>query len=251
LPNLPAARVRCVLIGERWLGILGQPLARLGVAAIPVPADARLNQMERHYADMCVFHVGEDRLITGSADANWLDHLKKYGFEVIQGKAAITARHPDSIALNAAVLSGHLIHDLRHTDPSILEAVTLPRIHTKQGYTKCAVCVVDGRAVITSDMGVYKAISGLYDCMLIKPGFIRLEDKYDGFIGGSGVKLAPDILAFTGLLDRHPDYENICDFLAVKKIKPIFLTNQPCFDVGSILPVIEESDVSASLGVGR
>ena len=74
----------------------------------------------------------------------------------------------------------------------------------------------------------------------IAPGHIELEGFEYGFIGGAVFKLSKRELAFTGRLDAHPDYNNIIAFLDARGIAPIYLTDAPAFDVGSILPLIEK-----------
>ncbi len=61
-----------------------------------------------------------------------------------------------------------------------------------------------------------------------------------GFIGGAAFKMAKETLAFTGTLDRHPDQAAIEEFLAARKIKPVYITHYPIFDIGGVLPVTEK-----------
>ena len=73
----------------------------------------------------------------------------------------------------------------------------------------------------------------------ITPGFVELYGFREGFIGGAAFKLAPDIIAFTGRLTRHPDKALILDFLKKHGVSAVYLTDKPVFDVGSVIPVIE------------
>jgi hypothetical protein len=113
-------------------------------------------------------------------------------------------------------------------------------IHVNQGYTKCSVCVVDERSIITSDFGIAAAArqNGL-DVLTIRQGYIELPGFEFGFIGGSAWKLSEHALAFTGRLDDHPDKDRILDYLTARVIEPVFLTDGPIFDIGSAIPIIE------------
>ena len=52
--------------------------------------------------------------------------------------------------------------------------------------------------------------------------------------------LGRKLLAFTGSLGAHPDGERIKEFLHSRGVEPLELTDGPLYDVGSILPLLEE-----------
>ena len=136
--------------------------------------------------------------------------------------------------------AGDFFHRLDASSPEALANLPagLETVNIAQGYAKCSVCVVDGRSVITADRGIAKAaLSAGLDVLTVTPGYIELEGFDCGFIGGASFKLAPDVMAFTGTLDGHPDRDAIISFLAVRGIKPLFLTGRPAFDIGSALPL--------------
>ena len=110
----------------------------------------------------------------------------------------------------------------------------------RQGYSRCAVCTVDADSIITADRGIAVAAesNGMH-VLLIRPGYIRLEGYPYGFIGGASCKLASDKLAFTGSLDIHPDREAILGFLSERGISPVYLSQEPAFDIGSMIPLFE------------
>ena len=114
-------------------------------------------------------------------------------------------------------------------------------ISCKQGYARCCTCVVDEGAIITSDRGIAAAArkKGI-EVLEISAGHIALEGFPYGFIGGASFKLEKNILAFTGTLDRHPDREAIGQFLFLRKVHPVYITQEPVFDIGSAIPIIEK-----------
>ncbi|MCD7749821.1 MAG: hypothetical protein LUH42_07205, partial [Oscillospiraceae bacterium] len=111
------------------------------------------------------------------------------------------------------------------------------KVTVAQGYTRCAVCVVAERAIITADHGIVRAVNNNnininMDVLEIMPGYIDLVGFDYGFIGGASFKLDENTVAFTGLLDGHPNRTEILSFLAKHSVKPVFLTNDPIFDIG-------------------
>jgi hypothetical protein len=100
---------------------------------------------------------------------------------------------------------------------------------------------VDEKSIITADRGIYHSVTSAgMDALLINPGHIVLKGFDYGFIGGAAFKISKHKLAFTGLLELHPDKDKILKFLADRKIEPIYLTKQPIFDIGSAIPIIEK-----------
>ena len=62
-----------------------------------------------------------------------------------------------------------------------------------------------------------------------------------GFIGGATGKTGKNKLAVNGRLDNHPDCNKIIDFLYKYNITPVELINDVITDIGSIIPLLEES----------
>ena len=73
----------------------------------------------------------------------------------------------------------------------------------------------------------------------IQKGFISLPGYDYGFIGGCCGKLSKNILAFTGKIESHPDYNNIKDFCRNYNVNVLSLTNDDLLDIGGILPIAE------------
>lgn len=237
-PHLPKGKVGLLALGERYGAQLAAPLYALGVQALWIP-DARFSDGRlAGHADLRLLHLGGRRIV--SACGTDIDNiLTNKGFEVIPVPEPGEG-YPRDCALNACIAGGRFFHRLDASSPEALANLPagLETVNIAQGYAKCSVCVVDGRSVITADRGIAKAaLSAGLDVLTVTPGYIELEGFDCGFIGGASFKLAPDVMAFTGTLDGHPDRDAIISFLAVRGIKPLFLTGRPAFDIGSALPL--------------
>lgn len=242
--SLPEGKVVSVIAGERYMAQLSGPLERMGASYIPMPDCSHVMPALSGHADLVISHLGENRFIIAKnaevENVELVNILTNSGGRVRLSTKALGNVYPDDVILNCCIIGDKLLCNTHHTDPSVLEMFP-KRIHVKQGYAKCAVCVVDDNSAITSDEGIYKQMqrSGI-DVLLISPGYIELRGFDTGFIGGSSFKLAPNIMAFTGSLDMHPDGQSIFSFLSRKGISSICLTTEPIFDVGSVIPVFEQ-----------
>lgn len=174
--------------------------------------------------------------------------------------------YPGNIIYNAVCTGKYFIHNLKYTDPGLLQAVrkwhrqyypheTLQLIDVPQGYTRCCCLPVDDTSFITSDMGIAKALASYdTDVLLIERGHILLPGFDYGFIGGCGGNLlipqAADqrtvdkrtagaksvrTVVFNGNLEAHPDHEKIAAFVHDRNIDLIYFKDYPLTDIGSIL----------------
>ena len=240
IPHLPQNRAVLAAAGERYRGRLGAALEDLGVEMLWLPDAPGADRRLAGHADLSMLHLGGNKIVCACAEPI-VNFLTNRGFELFSAPGP-AERYPGDCALNACIAGGIFFHRLDVTARAALEnASELETVNVAQGYAKCSVCVVDERSIITADRGIAEAARGrALDVLEIAPGHIELEGFEYGFIGGAAFKLSKSELAFTGWLDAHPDYNNIIAFLDARGIAPIYLTDAPAFDVGSILPLIEK-----------
>lgn len=168
--------------------------------------------------------------------------LSQYGFNVIKGSSVIKYKYPNNTQYNICILGKYAIHNFDYTDKRILDYLdnnNFIKINLKQGYSKCSICVVDEKSIITSDEGVYNTVKNHnIDCLLIKKGHIDLFELNYGFIGGCSGLISNDKLAFCGDITKHPDYDKILTFLNSKNKNIICLSKEKLLDLGSIIPLM-------------
>lgn len=158
--------------------------------------------------------------------------------------------YPGNIIYNAVCTGKYFIHNLRYTDPMLIEAAGLwhetgfpgqpfIKINVKQGYTRCCCLPVDDTSFITSDRGIARSLTEAGACVLtISEGNIDLPGFDYGFIGGCAGHLIIDgrrTVVFNGDLSSHPDYEKIAAFIKDRDIDLKFFDDHTLTDIGSIL----------------
>lgn len=151
--------------------------------------------------------------------------------------------YPGNIIYNAVCTGKYFIHNLKYTDPDLMQkaqSTSLTFIDVPQGYTRCCCLPVDDRSFITSDHGIAKALSAYdVDVLLIEKGHIALPGFDYGFIGGCcGHVIDNDgqhVIVFNGDLTMHPDHPEIISFIEEHGIKPVWFKGEPLMDIGSIL----------------
>lgn len=169
---------------------------------------------------------------------DFIDSLKKLNINIIFSKNTLKSTYPLDISLNALNTPNFFMHNLKYTDPVLLNKVkeTKKLINVKQGYTKCSTAIVKDNAFITSDTGIAKALhKENMDVLLLPPSDILLPHLDYGFIGGCCGLIEDNVLAFFGDLDSYLYGNDVYKFLKKHKVEPVFLKKGKLVDRGSIL----------------
>lgn len=248
-PNLPSSRVGELIIGTRYRSLLENALNRLGIEVLSCPDNNRLSNEVRGHVDLSIVHLGGKSLVIDSmlADSSplFVKMLTNRGLELLTAEQQNADRNITEYSLCSCLLGKHFIHSLKNTDKTVLSNLDEHTniINVRQGYSKCSVCIVDDNSIITSDSGIARALrtAGI-STLEITPGYIYLKGYSYGFIGGSAFKISNNQLAFTGSLKFHPDCCRIERYLESKNIEPVYLNNEPIFDVGSAILLREYSN---------
>lgn len=244
-PNLPEA-CSALIYGEKYAGILRKHLDSLRIHSILLPDNPDVDKRLSGHADLSVLHTGGEKLylapyLKGSGFAS---QLADCGAQIVYPKITQETAYPADAQLNLCAVGNRVICNPGTASAEIVEYLTIikgnKRVPVRQGYSRCAVCVVDADSIVTSDRGIAAAAAadGM-KVLLICPGYICLDGFSYGLIGGASFKLSSDRLAFTGRLDAHPDAGAILSFLAERGVEPVYLTEEPVFDIGSAVPILE------------
>ena len=244
-PNLPSD-CSAVIYGQKYAGILQKSLKLSNIESILFPDNPSIDPRLAGHADLSVLHAGGDRVYLAPylKDTSFAQQLQAYGMQIVYPVIQQGAVYPQDSQLNICLMGQHVICNPKTACVDIVDYLTnncdLSFNSVRQGYSRCAVCVVDAESLITADRGIAQAAAanGL-QVLLIQAGHIRLDGFPYGFIGGAAFKLASDKLAFTGSLDAHPDRDAILRFLYARHVEPVFLSQEPLFDIGSAIPVFE------------
>ncbi len=114
-------------------------------------------------------------------------------------------------------------------------------IYVPQNYAKCCSVIVNDYSVITCDyyIGRFLKEHGYNVLTVGGSADIRLNGYSSGMIGGCAAKLAPDLLVFTGDINKYEHGESVRDFCADVGVDVFSLSSRPLYDYGGILPITE------------
>lgn len=213
-----------------------ESLAASGFFLIPSKKLGQIQGALSTHPDVQVCKISDKILVVSPEVYDYYKNiLEKYGIIVRKGGTALGDKYPSDSAYNLAANETLAIHNFKITDEKVREEIKakgLREIPVNQGYSKCNILFTP-TGLITSDMGIYKKVTGVKK-LLISPGNISLLGYDYGFIGGASGTYK-DTVYFLGDLSLHPDYEKIKNFLAADQTKFICLSKDPLTDYGSLI----------------
>jgi len=245
-PNLPENRASLVVLDGRARKTIINSLKDMGIEVLLTTKCTDLYDAVSYHPDIFIHHLWGNHIIAApNAPADFLRNLEKHGFNIIMGQKSISGKYPDDIAYNVARIGDYAVCNIVHTDKKLLQCLTdrgIRIIDVKQGYSKCSLCIVDNKAVITSDEGLYSTLLKYdFDILKINPGSICLSGLDYGFIGGASGLISNDTVAFAGNIMLHPDYKIIKEFLLRHGKNEKVLDSKELMDIGTIIPLKEYS----------
>ena len=242
-PHLPQKKITLAAVSEKAHSVR-RALVSLDIRCLPVPCCRDLAGPVASHADMMLHHLENDRFLLAQGNARLRRRLEREKGAIQLLSCKLAPFYPHDILLNVFRL-GHHCFGLETCAAEIrafCEEKNLIYHPVKQGYAKCSTVLVNEQACITADTSIAAAVKqcGL-DALQIRPGFVELPGYPYGFLGGASGKLSPDVLAFAGNLDTHPDAEAIRGFLLNHHVSALSLQEGPLLDLGGILPLREEA----------
>ncbi len=240
LPNLPSGQVSVVAAGEDYADEIAKALMPFGIKTLSCPGNPDVDKRLRSHIDLSVFHLGGNKFVFSKSlsDSSFAYELRQMDAEILVSDSEFSSQYPNDAFFCALSNGEKVFHNAKFCDPHIIDGFPNRLIHVNQGYAKCAVCLVSETAAITADSGLCTAMEheGM-KVLKIDTGGITLSGFAQGFIGGASFKIASDKLAFSGTLQNHPNKTEIQEFLDLHGVTPIYLTEKPIFDIGSIIPI--------------
>ncbi len=241
--NLPQNEVCHCVLGENSLNTI-EFLNRIGIKTLTTKKSLKLDDEISFHADTQVIYLGNSTAVISPNQAHLEKKLKEIGCRVEEAENEPFSPYPNDILLNFTIINDTVIGKFDFASKKLLDyikAYNLKCINTKQGYSKCSICVVNEKAIITEDNGITTLLkNSQYDVLKIEPNFIALSDNHYGFLGGASAKLSKDVIFFNGNIEEHPSYKDIISFLDYHNVKPIYDKSYKLTDIGSIIPITEK-----------
>lgn len=240
-PFIPLNPADIVIIDGRVGQEMINNLKKMNIKTIiPTIKCREVEESISYHPDIVIHPIDHNTLVISPSVFDYYDKkLKGLGIKIIKGNTYLGRNYPSDIAYNVGRVGNIALHKILHTDKIVknhLKSENIKLVNIKQGYSKCAIAIVDFNSAITSDKTIYNCLLGLgFDALLISAGHIILKGQKYGFIGGATGNFDRDTMLFSGSLDEHPDKNKIKNFIKQKGIEIIYLSKEKLIDIGTII----------------
>ncbi len=239
-PNLPQKRVKDCIVGSAYTDEIKE-LTEWGINCIKLSRLSTLDDEISSHADIQIFNKGNGKLvISNEAGEKLKEGLKDFNLTFQKN---IKSPYPNDIMLNAAFIGNKIICNTSFVSKEIISFANennIEIIHTKQGYSRCSLCIVNENALITEDTGLTSLLKKCqFDVLEITPGKIHLSEAHSGFIGGASAKISKKEIYFSGDISKHPDFNKIKGFLDNYNISMVYNKSRKLTDFGGIIQLTE------------
>ena len=208
-------------------------LKKLGNVLFLNPTEITYNSISSH-PDIFFFQKDDALIYAPNAPKRIIKELKKRNIKLIEGKKEVGKKYPETVPYNAIGIGNLLIHNLKHTDETILSSYE-NHINVNQGYTRCNLLALNENAFITSDVavGTRLATSVHYSVLYIDPKQIKLEGQKNGFFPGC-CGVWKNNLIVCGSTKNLKEKAELDKFLKENNFNLIELYDGELIDVGSV-----------------
>lgn len=207
-----------------------------GFDIIPVIESDRVSRPINRHSDVLYKMISGDCIYVSSCQKANKQLLEDCGYQV-KLFDGLEPGYTTECRLNYISNDKHIIYNPKtamQIDDLITEAKKLVKV--KQGYTRCSVIDLGGKAYITSDEGIYAALKKeQIDCYLFNNREIRLEGYDRGFIGGSSCVLDNHHILIFGDISQRSEKLELQEFVYRYGYELEFIENKTITDIGSAL----------------
>lgn len=191
------------------------------------------------HPDMQIHFASEKIAFVAPAAYKYYCDILPAGIKLISGENDPQKVYPGDCAYNIATIGKNAVGNFEFADKKIVEYYYQNNynfINTKQGYTKCNLCVTGENSAVTEDENLFKVLTAAgINVLKLKAGEISLAGFDYGFIGGASGFIKKNKLAFFGDFSKCSYYNELKNFLKSQNVEFVTLSKIPPTDYGSIL----------------
>lgn len=232
-PNLPDRQVFAVLADKNMPLESKKLLRSLNIKVFDTVEISDITDSTSTHPDMQFVMIAENTALVCSQAYSYYKNLLP-GFNILSAPN-ISSPYPNDCKLNFAVIAKTRFTSKHHIS---IDGFKFNEVYTNQGYTKCNICILNEKAILTSDAKIGSiAENNGFRAYIMPSNEIALKGYKNGFWGGTSGLIDKSKLFFNGNIKDLTCYKELMSILDQEKIEPIYSDVIPLTDIGSILPL--------------
>ena len=212
----------------------------INVMVLPLSPYDKLDTPVASHADMLICVIDKTVFCYNDYYENngsIFKNIEKLGYDVIKVNHQCSKKYPYDIGLNALIIGKKIFCKKEHIAKEIIDYGVnngYSIINVKQGYSACSCFVVNENTVITSDLGMKKALENEgINVHIVYNKKIILEGYDCGFVGGSGFILNNKAYFFGKFYDLiKENYNEILECFQKNQIEIYSISDECLKDYG-------------------
>lgn len=240
-PFAPISKVKAVIISNKASKNIIRILEELNIEVIRTKDNINADPRIADHPDVSLHPINEELFV---CDPFLYDYyqpiLKPYKIDLITGEKSVSKLYPWDCIYNVSRLGPYYIHNFS-TDKILsnyLIKYGFEKIVVNQGYSKCSSLILNYDTIVTSDMGLYKALKPYpLNVELFPYGGVSLPGYDTGFLGGSAGMVSEDELILFGDIKKFKFAKELLIILDKYSIKLLCPLEEDVRDLGSLIPV--------------
>ncbi len=200
------------------------------------------------HPDIFMCDTGSGLIVAPNSPVTFIKKLNNLKIPYNTGNMPLGRRYPETSRYNAVATKKYLIHNLKYTDKSILDASAEKiLIHTSQAYTRCNLIALNDTAFITSDKSIEKSLQkqGL-NVLFVNPEEISLPGFPYGFFGGC-CGIYQKNLFVSGNLKYFKYSDSVIAFVRQNGLETIEINDDKLYDAGGLFFITNQNPLPVTL----
>ena len=209
-------------------------LDKIGIQYIKGGKSSNIDNETAYHPDMLFYPLQNGEILVEKGFVHNLDTF----FKIKESKTKLLGKYPFDCRFNCFTAGNKLIcgKGVAEEIKDDAQNAALDIVYVNQGYSACSTAKLNNDAFICSDIGIYKTLTYLgFDAIFVESEGIALNGYNCGFIGGCVLYTNKDIIAFSGCIENHKQYNDIKSFCANYNISAYSLSKSRLYDYGGFI----------------
>lgn len=220
-------------------------LKSLNYELVEVPKSKAVYEEISSHMDIFCCKINNALVVEKSCYVYLKSKLKNTNMQIVEGKTTVSGKYPQDIPYNVCQIGNKIIHNFAYTDPVILQKIEeekLQKIQISQGYSNCAIGVINENSAIVADKKIAEKLvrAGIKVLLLERIPNIKLlrqpnqYSQMNGLIGGAMASIENKMMVF-GELEKIDRNHQISKFIEKQGIEVVDFKGLDVVDYGGLI----------------